>query len=63
MNETMQIELRTVAGARIRYAESGGPRGQTILLKSPWPESMYALLRSGRRVLTSYLLVDKNTGG
>ncbi len=39
---TMRIGLRTVDGVRIRYAESDGPPDQTIVLTSPWPESVYA---------------------
>lgn len=35
-------EFRTVDGVRIRYADSGGPAEQTLLLTSPWPESLYA---------------------
>ena len=38
----MQIGFRTVDGVRIRYAESEGPADRTILLTSPWPESVYA---------------------
>ena len=38
----MRIGFRTVDGVRIRYAESEGPADQTILLTSPWPESVYA---------------------
>lgn len=38
----MRAGFRTVDGVRIRYAESGGPPEQTVLLTSPWPESMYA---------------------
>jgi pimeloyl-ACP methyl ester carboxylesterase len=37
-----EVQFRTVDGVRIRYADSGGPRDQTILLTSPWPESLYA---------------------
>jgi pimeloyl-ACP methyl ester carboxylesterase len=33
---------RIVDGVRIRYADSGGAQGPTILLTSPWPESLYA---------------------
>jgi pimeloyl-ACP methyl ester carboxylesterase len=32
----------TIDGLRIRYADSGGPAETTILLTSPWPESLYA---------------------
>jgi pimeloyl-ACP methyl ester carboxylesterase len=38
----MQIGFRTVDGVRIRYAESEGSADRTILLTSPWPESVYA---------------------
>ena len=39
---TMRIGFRTVDGVRIRCAESGGPADRTIVLTSPWPESVYA---------------------
>jgi pimeloyl-ACP methyl ester carboxylesterase len=35
-------QFRTVDGVRIRYAESDGSHERTILLTSPWPESIYA---------------------
>jgi pimeloyl-ACP methyl ester carboxylesterase len=38
----MQVQFRTVDGGRIRYAESDGPPERTVLLTSPWPESIYA---------------------
>src|SRR5215470_13188774 len=37
-----QVRFRTVDGVRIRYADSGGSRAATLLLTSPWPESLYA---------------------
>jgi pimeloyl-ACP methyl ester carboxylesterase len=37
-----QLHFRTVDGVQIRYADSGGSHGQTVLLTSPWPESVYA---------------------
>src|SRR5215470_7705592 len=37
-----QVRFRTVDGVRIRYADSGGSQEQTLLLTSPWPESVYA---------------------
>lgn len=40
----MQTQLRTVDGLRIRYAESNGPHERTVLLTSPWPESVYAFV-------------------
>ncbi len=39
---TPQVRFRTVAGVRIRYADSGGSQEPTLLLTSPWPESLYA---------------------
>ena len=38
----MKPQFRTVAGVRVRYAESDGPPERTVLLTSPWPESLYA---------------------
>src|SRR5689334_9877631 len=35
-------QVRTLGGVRIRCADSGGPREPTLLLTSPWPESLYA---------------------
>jgi pimeloyl-ACP methyl ester carboxylesterase len=39
---TPQVRFRTVDGVRLRYADSGGPHERTVLLTSPWPESVYA---------------------
>jgi pimeloyl-ACP methyl ester carboxylesterase len=39
---TPQLSFRTVDGLRIRYADSGGPDRTTLLLTSPWPESVLA---------------------
>src|SRR5919199_4654572 len=35
-------EVRTVDGVQMRYADSGGSGERTIVLTSPWPESLYA---------------------
>ncbi len=40
-----QVQFRTFDGLRIRYADSGGSQERTILLTSPWPESVYAFTR------------------
>src|SRR6187549_1953929 len=37
-----QLRFCTVEGVRIRSADSGGSHEPTILLTSPWPESVYA---------------------
>jgi pimeloyl-ACP methyl ester carboxylesterase len=43
----IQPQTRTIDGVRIRYAESAGPAGApTLLLTSPWPESVYAFKRA-----------------
>ena len=39
---TLQVQFRTVDGVRIRYADSGGSHDRTVLLTSPWPESVHA---------------------
>ena len=36
------VRFRTIDGVRIRYADSGGPHEPTVVLTSPWPESVYA---------------------
>jgi pimeloyl-ACP methyl ester carboxylesterase len=41
---TPQVDFRTVDGVRIRYADSGDSPGPTLLLTSPWPESVYAFV-------------------
>jgi pimeloyl-ACP methyl ester carboxylesterase len=38
----MNVCYRTVDGVRIRCAESDGPPARTVVLTSPWPESVYA---------------------
>src|SRR4051794_471577 len=37
-----QTQFRTVDGVEIRYAQSDGAHDPTVLLTSPWPESVYA---------------------
>jgi pimeloyl-ACP methyl ester carboxylesterase len=37
-----QVGFRTIDGVRIRYADSGRSLKPTIVLTSPWPESVYA---------------------
>ncbi len=39
---TLEVQFRTIDAVRIRYADSGGSRQPTLLLTSPWPESIYA---------------------
>jgi pimeloyl-ACP methyl ester carboxylesterase len=44
MPETIapHIRFRTVDGVRIRYADSDSQEKPTVMLTSPWPESVYA---------------------
>ena len=35
-------QFRMIDGVKIRYADSGGSQEPTLLLTSPWPESVYA---------------------
>src|SRR5262245_62577952 len=39
---TIEPQFLTIDGLRIRYADSGGTQEPTVLLTSPWPESLYA---------------------
>ena len=39
---TLEPRFRPIDGVRIRYADSGGSLKPTLLLTSPWPESVYA---------------------
>jgi pimeloyl-ACP methyl ester carboxylesterase len=42
MTTTLPVQFRTIDGVRIRYADSGGSDEPTVVLTSPWPESVYA---------------------
>ena len=44
ISQTTRIEprFRSIDGLRIRYADSGGALQPTLLLTSPWPESLFA---------------------
>jgi pimeloyl-ACP methyl ester carboxylesterase len=39
---TPHVRFRVIAGIRVRYADSGGSSVPTLVLTSPWPESVYA---------------------
>ena len=39
---TLQVRFRTIDGVRIRFADSGSTQKPTVVLTSPWPESVYA---------------------
>jgi pimeloyl-ACP methyl ester carboxylesterase len=40
-----QVRFRSIDGVRIRYADSGGSQEPTVVLTSPWPESVFAFAR------------------
>jgi pimeloyl-ACP methyl ester carboxylesterase len=39
---TQPVQFQTIDGIQIRCADTGGSRQHTIVLTSPWPESLYA---------------------
>jgi len=53
---TMRIGFKIVDGVRVRYAESEGPAERTILLTSPWPESIYAFVPIWRSLARRFRL-------
>jgi pimeloyl-ACP methyl ester carboxylesterase len=42
LSASIEPRLRTIDGLNIRYADTGGSHESTLLLTSPWPESLYA---------------------
>jgi pimeloyl-ACP methyl ester carboxylesterase len=40
--QTLEVRFQTIDGLRIRFADSGGSQEPTLMLTSPWPESVYA---------------------
>jgi pimeloyl-ACP methyl ester carboxylesterase len=42
VNALPEVRFRTVNDVRVRYADTGGTQQPTIVLSSPWPESLYA---------------------
>ena len=42
LTRSIEPRFRTIDGLKLRYADSGDSREQTLLLTSPWPESIYA---------------------
>jgi pimeloyl-ACP methyl ester carboxylesterase len=45
LTTSIRPQFRTLDGLRIRYADSLGSHEPTLLLTSPWPESLYAFAR------------------
>ncbi len=46
---TMEPAFRSVDGVRIRYAEAGQGRSDTVVLTCPWPESLFAFRKVWER--------------
>lgn len=42
LTASIKPQFRMIDGVKIRYADSGGSHETTVLLTSPWPESLYA---------------------
>jgi pimeloyl-ACP methyl ester carboxylesterase len=42
MTASITPQFRNIDGVKIRYADSGGSQDPTVVLTSPWPESVYA---------------------
>jgi pimeloyl-ACP methyl ester carboxylesterase len=42
LTASIKPQFRVIDGVKIRYADSGGSHETTVLLTSPWPESLYA---------------------
>ena len=50
-------EFTTLDGLTIRYATSPKPKAETVVLLSPWPESIYAYLPTWQRLAEQFSLV------
>ena len=44
LTASIQPEFQLIDGLKIRYADTGGRHDSTVLLTSPWPESLYAFV-------------------
>ena len=42
LTASIEPQFRTIDGLRIRCADTGGQHDSTVVLTSPWPESLYA---------------------
>ena len=42
LTASIRPQFRMIDGVKIRYADSGGSERPTVVLTSPWPESLYA---------------------
>ncbi len=42
LTASIKPQFRIIDGVKVRYADTGGSQEPTVLLTSPWPESVYA---------------------
>jgi pimeloyl-ACP methyl ester carboxylesterase len=61
--DLIKPDFTTLDGLRIRYARSPKPGAETVLLLSPWPESIYAYLPTWRRLAEQFALVAVDLPG
>jgi len=54
---------RTIDGLKIRYAAHDGKKADTLLLLSPWPESIYAFTRIWRGLASRFNLLALDLPG
>ncbi len=54
---TMELAFRTVDRVRIRYAEAGRGVGETVVLTSPWPESLLAFRKVWGRLAERFHVI------
>jgi pimeloyl-ACP methyl ester carboxylesterase len=45
LTRSIKPQFEMIDGVKIRYADSGGSHEPTLLLTSPWSESLYAFRR------------------
>ena len=55
--DLIRPEFTTLDGLAIRYATSPKPGAETVVLLSPWPESIYAYLPTWQRLAERFSLV------
>ena len=54
---TMQPAFRTADRVRIRFAEAGRNLGETVVLTSPWPESLFAFRKVWGRLAARFHVI------
>ena len=61
--DLIRPEFTTLDGLAIRYATSPKPGAETVVLLSPWPESIYAYLPTWQRLAERFSLVAVDLPG